>query len=73
MAIYAETHAEYYRRIDAIAKVGEKLRLLDLTDKKVRETVAVASDAKSLYEGAWYRLFRRHERLSEKAAIPDES
>lgn len=53
LACYAERHSAIYRRIDAIAKVGDKLRVLDLTDPKVRKEVAGAGSAKSLYEGAF--------------------
>jgi len=50
---YAETHPTVYRRIEAVAKVGDKLRLLDLTDPKVRQAVVEAKDVKSLYEGTF--------------------
>jgi len=53
-AAYAEraaTHAGACRRIDAIAKVGDKLKVLDLTDATVRAAVAEAADAGSLYQG----------------------
>jgi type III restriction enzyme len=53
LARYAETHPKVYRRIEAVAKIGEKLRVLDLTDATVRKEVAAAKDAKSLYEGAF--------------------
>jgi type III restriction enzyme len=48
---YAETHGKDYRRIESIAKVGDKLRVLDLTDSAVRDAANEAEDAKSLYEG----------------------
>lgn len=51
LAAYTETHSTFYRRIEAIAKVGDKLRVLDLTDPAVRKAVAEAKDAKSLYDG----------------------
>ncbi|WP_058556784.1 DEAD/DEAH box helicase [Thiohalocapsa sp. ML1] len=51
LAAYAELHAGKVRRVDAIAEVGEKLRVLDLTDAKVRDAVSAAADARSLYEG----------------------
>jgi hypothetical protein len=47
---YAETHPKIYRRIEAVAKVGDKLRVLDLTSAEVRKAVVEAQDAKSLYE-----------------------
>lgn len=53
LAHYAEKHMAIYRRIEAVAKVGDKLRVLDLTDPVVRKAVTEAKDAKSLYEGAF--------------------
>jgi type III restriction enzyme len=53
LANYAEKHVTVYRRIEAIAKVGEKLRVLDLTMPAVRKAVIDSNDAKSLYEGAF--------------------
>lgn len=53
LASYAETHATVYRRIDAVAKVGDRLRVLDLTDSKVRKEVVEAKDARSLYDGTF--------------------
>ena len=50
LALYAETHQDVYRRIEAIAKIGEKLRVLDMTDLEVRNEIDVAQDAKKLYE-----------------------
>jgi type III restriction enzyme len=50
LACYAETHGTVYRRIEAVAKVGDKLRVLDLTDSAVCKAVAEAKDARSLYE-----------------------
>jgi type III restriction enzyme len=51
LARYAETHPGVYRRIEAVAEVGGRYRLLDLTRADVRKAIAEASDAKSLYEG----------------------
>jgi type III restriction enzyme len=51
LACYAEAYATVYRRIEAVAKVGDKLRVLDLTDSTVRKAVLDAKDVKSLYEG----------------------
>jgi len=53
LANYAETHPQVYRRIEAIAKVGDKYRVLDLTSATVRKAVAEAKDANSLYSGAF--------------------
>ncbi|MEO9228139.1 MAG: DEAD/DEAH box helicase family protein [Devosia sp.] len=51
LAVYAETHAGNYRRIESIAEGGGRLRMLDLTRPDVRAAIAAASEAKSLYEG----------------------
>ncbi|MCL4219713.1 MAG: type III restriction endonuclease subunit R [Candidatus Hydrogenedentes bacterium] len=53
LALYAETHPQFYRRIETVAKIGDQLRVLDLTDAAVRQAVAGARDARSLYEGAF--------------------
>jgi hypothetical protein len=50
LAQYAERHASVYQRIEAVAKIGDKLRVLDLTDASVRKAVAETEDAKHLYE-----------------------
>lgn len=49
LAHYAEAYGAVYRRIEAVAEVKGKLRVLDLTDEKVRKAVAEAEDVKSLY------------------------
>ena len=51
LACYADTHPMVYGRIEAISKVGDTLRVLDMTDPAVRREVAEAKDAKSLYTG----------------------
>ena len=48
LAKYAETHSDVYRRIEAVAKFGDALRV---TDSKVRKAVEETKDAKALYEG----------------------
>ncbi len=53
LARYAETHPQVCRRIEAIAKLGDRLRVLDLTEPAVRQAVLDAKDAKSLYEGSF--------------------
>lgn len=50
MAEYARLHQGAYRRVDAIAKVGEKYRVLDLTEPTVRAAVNAASSIQALYE-----------------------
>jgi hypothetical protein len=52
LALYAEEHTDAYRRIEAVAKIGDTLRVLDLTNASVRKAVAEAKDAKSLYESS---------------------
>jgi type III restriction enzyme len=52
LARYAESHPQDYRRIEAVAETGGKLRVLDLTRAEVRRAIADASSPKSLYEGA---------------------
>jgi hypothetical protein len=51
LARYAEANVTFYRRIEAIAKVGEKFRALDLTEAATREAVLAATDITNLYEG----------------------
>lgn len=51
LAKYAESYGAVYRRIEAVAEVKGKLRVLDLTDVKMRKAVAEAVDIKSLYAG----------------------
>lgn len=57
LAQYAETYGALYRRIEAVAEVKGKLRVLDMTDAKVREAVAFAKldEVKSLYSGTLAR------------------
>lgn len=49
LAEYAAAHVETFRRIESIAEVDKKLRVLDLTTEDVRKAVATASNAKGLY------------------------
>lgn len=51
LAVYAEEHANVYRRIESVADAGGRLRVLDLTRADVRAAVATATSAKSLFEG----------------------
>ncbi len=52
LAAYTETHGSYYRRIESVAKIGDKLKVLDLTDPEVRSAVMDAESAKGLYESS---------------------
>jgi len=50
LAEYAVAHGEAFRRIEAIAEVEKKLRVLDLTQAEVRDAVAQAQDLVCLYK-----------------------
>lgn len=50
MADFAESFSADYGRIETVAKVGDTLRVLDLTKPAVRQAVRAAHDAKTLYE-----------------------
>lgn len=52
LAKYAATYGETFRRIDAVAKVGESFRVLDLKEEAVRAAVESATSVKGLYESA---------------------
>ena len=52
LARYAETHPDVFRRVEAVAEVGGKLRVLDLTRADVRKAVMEATSAESLYKSA---------------------
>jgi hypothetical protein len=52
LARYAETHGHIYRRIEAVAKAGNKLRVLDLTRADVRQAVIGAESAEAVYKSA---------------------
>jgi type III restriction enzyme len=51
LAEYAETHQGVYRRIDAVAEAGGRMRVLDLTSEKVRQAIYQTTDVKDLYTG----------------------
>lgn len=50
LARYAETHSQIYRRIEAVAETGEKMRVLDLTRVDVRQSIMEATSAEALYK-----------------------
>lgn len=50
LADFAEQYASDFRRIESVAKVGDKLRVLDLTLPEVRQAVREKDSAKALYE-----------------------
>lgn len=49
LAAYVEKHGAVVRRVESIAVVNGKHRVLDLTEKKVREILSVAVSATDLY------------------------
>jgi type III restriction enzyme len=51
LALYAEVHAKAYRRIESVAEVKGKKRVLDLTREDVRQAIAGAKDAAGLFVG----------------------
>ncbi|MBS0407734.1 MAG: DEAD/DEAH box helicase family protein [Proteobacteria bacterium] len=51
LALYAASHASRYRRIESVAKLDGKLRVLDLTRADVQRAIASATSTKGLYEG----------------------
>lgn len=51
LAQYAEEHTEHFRRIESIAEVNGKLRVLDLTESRTRKQIFESDNAKSLFEG----------------------
>ncbi len=57
LARYAATHAEAFRRVEAVAEVNGKLRVLALTRLDVRKAIEDASGAGPLYEGALARNY----------------
>lgn len=52
LAQYAEEHSEHFRRIEFVAEVSGKLRVIDLTDSNIRKKVLDSENAKSLFEGS---------------------
>lgn len=52
LAQYAERFGDQYRRIEAVAKIGDKFRVLDLKEAATRASVATATTIKALYESA---------------------
>lgn len=52
LARYAATHADVFRRVEAVAEVKGRLRVLDLTRADVRKAIEDALGAGGLYEGA---------------------
>lgn len=57
LAHYVETHGGNYRRIETVAEVSGKMRLLNLTRPEVRAAIASAASAASLYGGPLGRTY----------------
>ena len=51
LARYTATHADVFRRVEAVAEVKGKLRVLDLTRADVRKAIEEAVGAGAVYEG----------------------
>lgn len=49
LAEYAAAHADDFRRIESIAEVDRKLRVLDLTRDDVRQAIALTQNVAGLY------------------------
>jgi hypothetical protein len=52
LAYYAESHSEVFRRVEVVAEVNGKLRVLDLTRADVRKEIMGANSAEKLYVSA---------------------
>jgi hypothetical protein len=51
LADYAESTGGHFERIEAVAKVGDGYRSLDLKDADVRAAIRLGQSAKALFEG----------------------
>ena len=51
LALYAETHANAYRRIESVAEVLGKLRVLDLKKEDVRRAIAAEAEPANVFKG----------------------
>jgi len=50
LARYAEACGGQYRRIEAVAKIGDTFRVLDLMEQSTRSAISSANSIKALYE-----------------------
>jgi type III restriction enzyme len=50
LTAYAEQHGDCFHRIEAIAVTAAGIRVLDLTEQRVRDAVRAAEDALALYD-----------------------
>ncbi|WP_197054806.1 hypothetical protein [Paracoccus sp. PAMC 22219] len=51
LAQYAERFGDQYRRIEAVAKIDDTFRVLDLKEATTRTSISTATTIKALYEG----------------------
>ncbi len=49
LATYAAKHGERFRRVEAVAEIDGGVKLLDLTEPKVRQAISTAASAEALY------------------------
>lgn len=52
LAQYAERFGDHFRRIETVARIGDKFRVLDLKEVTTRAPVSMATSIKALYESA---------------------
>ncbi len=57
LAKYAEANPGTYRRIEAVAKIDEQYRVLDLLNAGVRTAIQAATSAKALYLGPVSKVY----------------
>jgi hypothetical protein len=50
LAAYAAMHSDSFRRIESVAAVQGKLRVIDLTNAEVRDSVQAAQEASTLFQ-----------------------
>lgn len=51
LALHAARFGDQYRRIEAVAKMGDEFRVLDLKEESVRSAVNAATSISTLYQG----------------------
>lgn len=52
LAAFAAEYGAEFHRVEAISRIGDQSRVLDMKDKDVRAAVTTADDAKALYQSA---------------------
>ena len=53
LARYASTYGSSFRRVDAVAKLGDTFRVLDLKEEAVRSAVQSATSIKAYTKAKW--------------------